>query len=34
VTASGVRAEEPMADGGRQLLEWAFGAEAATRHMR
>ena len=27
VTASGVRPEEPMGDGGQQLHEWAFGAD-------
>src|SRR6266516_88355 len=33
VTASGVRAEEPMGDGGQQLHEWAFGADERGREL-
>jgi dihydrofolate reductase len=31
VTASGVRPEEPMGDGGQQLHEWAFGDDEQGR---
>ncbi len=33
VTASGVRPEEPMGDGGQQLHEWAFGADERGREL-
>jgi len=33
VTASGVRSEEPMGDGGQQLHEWAFGADERGREV-
>ncbi len=33
VTASGVRAEEPMGDGGQLLHEWAFGADERGREL-
>jgi len=33
VTASDVRPEEPMGDGGQQLHEWAFGADARGREI-
>jgi dihydrofolate reductase len=33
VTAVGVRPEEPMGDGGRQLHEWAFGADERGREV-
>jgi dihydrofolate reductase len=33
VTASGVRAEEPMGDGGQRLHEWAFGADEVGREL-
>src|SRR5215471_16846589 len=33
VTASGVRPEEPMGDGGQQLHEWAFGADEVGREQ-
>lgn len=29
VTASGVRPDEPMGDGGQVLHHWAFGADTA-----
>jgi dihydrofolate reductase len=32
-TAAGVRAEEPMGDGGQQLHEWAFGADERGREV-
>jgi len=31
MTASGVRPEEPMGDGGQRLHEWAFDAGDAAR---
>src|SRR5215470_10947218 len=33
VTASGVRPEEPMGDGGQQLHEWAFGDDERGREV-
>jgi dihydrofolate reductase len=33
VTASGVRPEEPMGDGGQQLHQWAFGADEVGRDL-
>jgi len=33
VTASGVRPEETMGDGGQQLHEWAFGADERGREI-
>jgi dihydrofolate reductase len=33
VTASGVRPEEPMGDGGQRLHEWAFGDDERNREL-
>jgi hypothetical protein len=33
VTAAGVRAGEPMGDGGQQLHEWAFGGDGRGREV-
>src|SRR5262245_43910664 len=33
VTASGVRADEPMGDGGQVLHEWAFGSDEVGREL-
>jgi len=33
VTASNVRPEEPMGDGGQRLHEWAFGEDERNREL-
>ena len=33
VTASGVRPEEPMGDGGQRLHEWPFGEDGRNREL-
>jgi len=33
VTASNVRPEEPLGDGGRRLHEWAFGEDERNREL-
>ena len=33
VTASNVRTEEPMGDGGQRLHEWAFGQDERNREL-
>jgi hypothetical protein len=33
VTASNVRPEEPMGDGGQRLREWAFGEDERNREL-
>jgi hypothetical protein len=34
VTASNVRPEEPLGDGGQRLHEWAFGDDERNRELR